>query len=407
MPAFEYKALSASGKQKKGLLEGDSEKQIRQLLRDQGLVPTSIEPINKAAQHHLGGNNALFIPQIKTAELSLFTRELYTLLDAGTPLNEALKAMSQQAESKQMTRFVATLHTKVAEGHGLASAMNQAPYRVPTDVIATIQAGEESGYLDKVLSRLAESIEQRDQLNKKMKTALIYPVLMVVVAVVIVFFLMIYVVPKVVKVFDNMQQDLPPLTQGLLSFSDFIQHQWGWLLALILAVWGAFIWLLRQPKGRYKVHALLLKTPGLKRFLIYSSSARWARTLGVLISSGVAIQDALKISAEVVTLEPLKKAVLKMVEDVREGEAVGQAMIKAGFFPPLLLNLVRTGEGKGQLDSMLLKGAKHYEFSVETAANTLVSVLEPILIIIMGAVVLTVVLAIMMPIFEMNQMVGQ
>lgn len=406
MPAFEYKALNASGKQKKGLLEGDSEKQIRQLLRDQGLMPTSIEPINKNTKNNLGGKQTLFLPQIKTAELSLFTRELYTLLDAGTPLNEALKAMSQQAESKQMTRFVTSLHTKVAEGHGLASAMNQAPYKIPTDVIATIQAGEESGYLDKVLSRLAESIEQRDQLNKKMKTALIYPILMVVVAVMIVFFLMIYVVPKVVKVFDNMQQDLPPLTQGLLSFSDFIQHQWGWLLAILIAIWLGFISVLRQSKGRYKVHAFLLKVPGLKRFLIYSSAARWARTLGVLISSGVAIQDALKISAEVVTLEPLKKAVLKMVADVREGEAVGQAMINAGFFPPLLLNLVRTGEGKGQLDAMLLKGAKHYEFSVETAANTLVSVLEPILIIIMGAVVLTVVLAIMMPIFEMNQMVG-
>lgn len=406
MPAFEYKALNASGKLKKGFLEGDSEKQIRQMLRDQGLVPTEIETLSKAPKANLEGKHSLFISPIKTADLSLFTRELYTLLDAGTPLNEALKGIAQQAESKQMKRFVTSLHSKVAEGHGLASALNQAPFIVPTDVIATIQAGEESGYLDKVLSRLAESIEQRDQLNKKMKTALIYPILMVVVAVVIVFFLMMYVVPKVVKVFDNMQQTLPPLTQGLLSFSDFIQHQWGWLLFFGVVVWGLFIWLMRQPKGRYKVHKILLRTPGIRRFLIYSSAARWARTLGVLLSSGVAIQDALKIAAEVVTLEPLKKAVLKMVSDVREGESVANSMQVAGFFPPLLLNLVRTGEGKGQLDAMLLKGAKHYEFSVETAANTLVSVLEPILIIVMGAVVLTVVLAIMMPIFEMNQMVG-
>ncbi|WP_321325759.1 type II secretion system inner membrane protein GspF [Thiomicrorhabdus sp.] len=406
MPAFEYKALTTSGKLKKGFLEGDSEKQIRQMLRDQGLVPTEIEPLSKAPKAGLEGSRSLFVSPIKTADLSLFTRELYTLLDAGTPLNEALKSMAQQAESKQMRRFVTSLHTKVAEGHGLASALSQAPFTVPTDVIATIQAGEESGYLDKVLSRLAESIEQRDQLNKKMKTALIYPILMVVVAVVIVFFLMMYVVPKVVKVFDNMQQTLPPLTQGLLSFSDFIQHQWGWLLFMGVAVWGLFIWLMRQPKGRYKVHQMLLNTPGISRFLIYSSAARWARTLGVLLSSGVAIQDALKIAAEVVTLEPLKTAVVKMVSDVREGESVAKSMQVAGFFPPLLLNLVRTGEGKGQLDTMLLKGAKHYEFSVETAANTLVSVLEPILIIVMGAVVLTVVLAIMMPIFEMNQMVG-
>ena len=406
MPAFEYKALNAAGKLKKGFMEGDSEKQIRQLLRDQGLMPTDIEPLTKSPKQALSAKHGLFVTPIKTSDLSLFTRELYTLLDAGTPLNEALKSISQQAESKHMRRFVTSLHTKVTEGHSLASAMAQASFKVPTDVIATIQAGEESGYLDKVLSRLAESVEQRDQLNKKMKTALIYPILMVVVAIVIVLFLMMYVVPKVVKVFDNMQQNLPPLTQGLLSFSDFIQNQWGSLLVLALVTWGFFIWLMRQEKGRYKVHAFMLKIPGLKRFLIYSSAARWARTLGVLLSSGVAIQDALKISAEVVTLDPLKKAVINMVSDVREGESVAKSMQTAGFFPPLLLNLVRTGEGKGQLDTMLIKGAKHYEFSVETAANTLVSVLEPILIIIMGAVVLTVVLAIMMPIFEMNQMVG-
>lgn len=406
MPAYEYKAIDHSGKLKKGLLEGDSEKQIRQQLRDQGLVPTSLEEISGKSIQGSEQSKSLFASSIKTADLSLFTRELYTLLDAGTPLNDALKSMVQQEESKHMTRFVTSLHTKVAEGHSLASAMAQAPYTVPKDVIATIQAGEESGYLDQVLSRLAESIEQRDQLNKKMKTALIYPILMVVVAVLIVFFLMIYVVPKVVKVFDSMQQTLPPLTQGLLSFSDFIQNHWGWLLFGFVAIWGAFAWTMRQEKGRYKIHKVMLRTPGLKKFLVFSSAARWARTLGVLLSSGVAIQDALRIAAEVVTLEPLKKSVLKMVDDVREGEPVAKAMQTAGFFPPLMINLVKTGEGKGQLDNMLLKGAKHYEFSVETAANTLVSILEPLLIIIMGGVVLTVVLAIMMPIFEMNQMVG-
>jgi len=406
MPAYEYKALNHSGKLKKGLLEGDSEKQIRQVLREQGLVPTHIELINKTSNAAGKTNKGFFVAQLKTADLAMFARELYTLLDAGTPLNEALKSMAGQAESKQMSRFVTSLHTKVAEGYSLASAMQQAPSTVPNDVIATIQAGEESGYLDKVLSRLADSVEQREQLNKKMKTALIYPILMVVVAVLIVVFLMVYVVPKVVKVFDNMQQTLPPLTQGLLSLSNFVQNQWEWILFALFAIWFFFALLMRQESGRYKIHALMLKTPGLKRFLIYSSAAQWARSLGVLLSSGVAIQDALKISAEVITLAPLKKAVLKIGDDVREGESVGKAMHKAGFFPPLLLNLVKTGEGKGQLDAMLLKGAKHYEFSVETAANTLVSILEPILIIIMGAVVLTVVLAIMMPIFEMNQMVG-
>lgn len=406
MPAYEYKALNQSGELKKGFLEADSAKQVRQILRDKGLVPTQISSISKT--RHVSGrvSSGLFASHIKTADLSLFTRELYTLLDAGTPLNDALKSMAHHHRSQQMKRFVTSLHTKVAEGYSLAEALLQGPYKVPLDVVATIQAGEESGCLDRVLSQLADSVEQRDQLNKKMKTALIYPLLMVVVAIFIVLFLMVFVVPKVVKVFDNMNQTLPPLTQGLLGLSDFIQQQWGWLLAVCFAVWGFFIWLMRQERGRFRVHALLLTIPGLKNFLIFVSSARWARTLGVLLASGVAIQDALKIAAEVISIAPLKKAVLQMVEDVRQGDSVAKAMLTAGFFPPLLLNLVKTGEGKGQLDSMLLKGAKHYEFSVETSANALVSILEPLLIIVMGAVVLTVVLAIMMPIFEMNQMVG-
>lgn len=406
MPAFEYQALNASGKLKTGLQEGDSEKQVRQALRAQGLMPTQVKAVAQSKTVTAGANKTFFKGTLKVAELSLFTRELYTLLDAGTPLNDALKSMSGQAEGKKMARFITSLHTRVSEGHSLASAMLLAPFKVPEEVVATIQAGEESGYLDKVLSRLAESIEKQDQLNKKMQTALIYPALMVVVAIGIVLFLMVYVVPKVVKVFDSMQQALPPLTQGLLALSDFVQSQWGFLLGGLVMVWLFFVWLMRQPKGRYKVHAILLQTPGIKRFLVYSASARWARSLGVLINSGVAIQDALKISAEVVSIEPLKKKLNHLVVEVREGESVGMAMQKAQFFPPLLLNLVKTGEGKGQLDAMLLKGAQHYEFSVETSANALVSILEPMLIIIMGAVVLTVVLAIMMPIFEMNQMVG-
>ncbi|WP_127471111.1 type II secretion system inner membrane protein GspF [Thiomicrorhabdus aquaedulcis] len=413
MAVFEYRALTQQGQTTKGVLEGDGERQIRQMLRDQGLSPIEIRALDgskKSAGQASGRaqqtHQAWFGAKIKVDELALFTRELYTLLDAGIPLNQALKSLAGQAESKTLTRFLSSLHTRVSEGYSLATAMEMAPAKVSHDIIATIQAGEESGHLDKVLSRLADAVEQRDQLNKKMKTALIYPALMVVVAVLIVFFLMVYVVPKVVSVFDNMQQALPPLTQGLLSVSEFVQNQWPLMLVAAVALWLWSIWLMRQAKWRFKVHTLMMNAPGLKRFLIYAATARWARTLGVLLSSGVPIKDALTISAEVMTLDPMKQAVLKMVTQVREGKTVGTAMTDAGFFPPLLLNLVKTGEGKGQLDNMLLKGAKHYELSVETAAATLVSILEPMLIIIMGGVVLTIVLAIMMPIFEMNQMVG-
>ncbi len=406
MAVFEYKALTKQGKTEKGLQEGDSERQIRQILRDKGLTPLSLVAIEKKTTRNNASKKSFFAHKLKVAELALFTRELYTLLDASTPLKEALKALSIQSESKQVARFITSLHTHVSEGYSLANAMALAPVIVPRDMIATIQAGEESGHLDKVLSRLADSIEQQDNLNKKMKTALIYPMLMVVVAVAIVFFLMIYVVPKVVSVFDNMQQTLPPLTQGLLSLSAFVQNQWPVMLGVGIALWLASIWAMKRPKWRFAVHTFLLKVPGLKRFLVYSATARWSRTFGVLVLSGVAIKDALKISAEVMTLDPMKQGVLQMVDEVREGKPVYHAMQKVGFFPPLLLNLVKTGEGKGQLDTMLIKGAEHYETAVESTATALVSILEPVLIIIMGGVVLTIVMAIMMPLFEMNQMIG-
>lgn len=405
MASYEFQALNAQGSLKKGILEGESERHVRQQLREKGLTPVDISALNKEARSHKG-QKGLFLKKIAISELALFTRELYTLLEASTPLNQALKALSEQAESKHVLRFISGLHQKVNEGYALAQALQNSGYTIPKDYIAIIQAGEESGHLTEVLARLADNIEQRDHLNRKLKTALIYPILMVVVAVAIVFFLMVYVVPKVVTVFDNMKQELPPLTQGLLATSDFVQLYW-W--AIVLAVVLGFILLkllLRFPRSRYRIHKLLMATPGIKRFLIYSASARWARTLGVLVDSGVAVREAMVISAEVMTLEPMRKAVDKMVEEIRQGKSMHRSMVSAGFFPPLLLNLVQTGEGKGQLHTMLIKGAHHYEMAVEQAAATLVSLLEPLLIIVMGAVVLIIVLAIMLPIFEMNQMVG-
>ncbi len=406
MAVFEYKALTAAGQTKKGLLEGDSERQIRQMLRDDGLSPVAIKSVATQKNSDKNFLSSLLTQHIQVSDLALFTRELYTLLDASIPLNQALKSLSNQSDSKLMSRFVTGLHTNVTEGYSLAMAMQRSPYSVSKEYIAIIQAGEESGYLDKVLSRLADAIEQRDQLNKKLKTALIYPTLMVVVAIAIVIFLMVYVVPKVVSVFDNMDQALPSLTQGLLDISGFMQNYAEFLVAFLIGLVLGVKWMLRQPKWRFKIHSMLLKTPGIKRFLIYSETARWARTLGVLLSSGVNVKEALTISVEVMTLDPLKKSVLNMVTKVREGKSVYLSMEEEKVFPPLLLNLVKTGEGKGQLDNMLLRGAKHYESSVENAAETLVSILEPVMIIIMGGVVLLIVLAIMMPIFEMNQMIS-
>lgn len=409
MPVYEYQAISAQGKTSKGLLEGDSERQVRQTLRDKGLTPLQLKPVNKRAVGQTTqslGQQAWLKRKISIADLSLATRQIATLLEAGMPLTAALQGVAKQAETKLMQRFLTSLHHHVAQGYSFAQALAQSPYLVGKDYQATIHAGEESGHLEAVLARLADTIEQQERLQKKLQTALIYPLLMVVIAVAIVFFLMIYVVPKVVSVFDNMSQALPPLTLGLLAVSDFVQqYNWAMLAGLLLSIL-LFKWLMTKPRWQAQWHKLLLRLPLMGRFLVFAAVAKWARTLGVLVASGVPLKTALNISSQVMTLLPLKDKVLELEEQVRKGQSLGQAMQQAQLFPALLINLVQTGENSGQLDSMLLKGAAHYEYQVETSSAHLVSVLEPLLIVTMGGVVLTIVLAIMLPIFEMNQMLG-
>jgi len=405
MAQFQYQALKPDGRPTKGKIEGDSERQVRQQLRDQGLMPMSLTALGDAKRTDKQAN-ALFAKRISAADLALITSQLHTLLDAGMALAQALKAVADQAETKLTQHFVASLHNRVTEGYSLAKALAYSDYKVDAAFIATVRAGEESGHLDAVLSRLAESILQQEKLRKKIRAALIYPAIMVVMSILIVLFLMVYVVPKVVTVFDNTDQPLPGLTQGLLAISEAVQAHW--LPGLVILVLGSVMYrvLMRQKRMRYRRDAFWLAWPLLRKFLMMANSARWARTLGVLLSSGVTMIDALRIASQVVAPLPWQHKTEQMALAVREGQPLYKAMNDAGFFPGLLRNLVQTGEGSGQVDTMLNKGADHYEHEVETAAATLVRLVEPIMILVMGAVVLTIVLAIMLPIFEMNQMVG-
>lgn len=403
MATFQYEALTPQGKTLKGRAEGDSARQVRQQLKEQNLMPLKVQPVVEKGQSVLKAMSLK--KKLSIADLALTIRQLHTLLQAGKPLADALQVLAKQAQKRGLQQFLSALYDAVSEGKSFAEALRLSPFRVPEEVIATIAAGEESGHMVAVLSRLAEAIERQEKLRKKMQSALIYPTLMIVVAVSIVFFLVVFVVPKVVSVFQNMHQALPPLTLGLIQLSDFLQQHWGTILLGILVAVVGFKLLMRSHKWRYRLESLLLRLPGVRTFLIYSASARWARTLGVLLSSGVPVLQALKISAEVMPLLPLKEKVEAMIEMVRKGNSVSKAMTQAGFFPLLLVNLAETGEGNGRLAEMLLNGAERYEEDVETAAQTLISILEPALIIVMGGVVLTIVLAIMMPIFAMNQMV--
>ena len=407
MAQFQYHALRSDGEPTRGKIEGDSARQVRQQLRDQGLMPMQVKPLGSAnATTQARGLGGFLQKRLPTGDLALVISQLQTLIEAGMPLAQALKAVSEQAETRASQTFVANLHNRVSEGYSLARALTTSGFQIDPALIATVKAGEESGHLDAVLSRLAEAILQQEKLRKKIKSALIYPTIMVVMSVLIVLFLMVYVVPKVVTVFDNTDQPLPGLTQGLLTLSEAVQAYWLPGLVVLAVLWLVYRRLLRHKRWRWRRDATLLAMPPLRRGLMMANSARWARTLGVLLSSGVTMVEALRIAAEVVTPLPWQAKCVQMAVAVREGQPLHRSMTEAGFFPGLLRNLVQTGEGSGQVATMLNKGADHYEHEVETAAATLVSLVEPIMIMVMGGVVLTIVLAIMLPIFEMNQMVG-
>ncbi|KUJ72429.1 type II secretion system F family protein [Thiomicrospira sp. WB1] len=404
MLQYHYRALNSDGEQTKGQAEADSERQLRQQLREKGLIPIEVRPLS-GKQKWLSANSVLK-SKLNINEQAMVIGQLHTLLDAGMALAPALKSIVEQVEKRHTQRFVAQVLHSVMEGYPLAMSFEKSGFVMDPTLIATIRAGEESGHLAQVLGRLSEAILEQEKLQKKIQTAMIYPSIMVIMSIAIVFFLMVYVVPKVVTVFDGTGQELPGLTQGLLLLSQWTQQYWEIGAVLFLALFALYRFLMRNDRWVYRKDAFLLRMPFLKKFLITTSVARWSRTLGVLLNSGVTMTDALTIAAKVVTLKPLALKAHKMQINVKEGQALNKAMNEAGFFPGLLKNLVQTGEDSGQLPRMLGKGADHYENEVTTSATVLVSLVEPVMILIMGGVVLTIVLAIMLPIFEMNQMVG-
>lgn len=403
MQVFNYEAIDRQGLRRKGTLEADSLQQARQLLRQRGLFPVTVTGLQRRAAE----KTHWFRAALPLGELTLFIRQLHTLLESGTPLAQALKLLMNQYGKGRGYRLSAFLYEQIQQGTSFSQALEKAPFVLPSILVAASRAGEESGHLDQVLGQLADTLEQQEAMRKKLQAALIYPALMVVVAVAIIGFLMIYVVPKIVTVFDSMHQALPPLTQLLLSFSEFVQMHGAALAAVLMMGVGA-LWLAwRKPPGRAIMQRLLLNLPLVRALMLESAAARWTRTLGMLLKAGVPAVTAIKISNETLGILPLQRVAAPLAEQVAKGVPVSQAMESAGFFPPLILHLAASGEHNGQLPQMLLKGAQRYEQRVESLAQTLVALLEPVMIIIMGGIVLMIVLAIMLPIFSMNQMVGQ
>lgn len=407
MPSFDYQALNTNGKTVKGTQTADSAYSLRASLRAQGLTPVSVSEVQTANQQASAWWQASFWRgYLPLKELVLLTRQLATLLEGGLPLAQVLSILSAQAESKRLGRLLTHVHGQVQEGQSLANAFRSAPYRLPDDVVAMIGAGEESGNLTVVMARLADAIELREQVSGQMKGAMFYPILMLTLSLAIVVFLLTVVVPKVVVMFTHMKQSLPPLTQGLIAVSDWLANWWLALLLLLLAAFGVFKWLLKRDAFRLRWHRLLLRLPLFGKLLTESNTARWARTLSVLLNSGVPAVEALRISAQVLSLLPQRLAVDNMAVQVREGVPLYRALAESKAFPSLVRYLVESGEASGRLPYMLGRVAHHYEVSTQALSASLVKLIEPVLILVMGGVVLLIVMAILLPIFAMNQLVG-
>ena len=404
MGAYQYVAVDPLGKEHKGVMEGDTPRQVRGLLRERDLLPVEVTEIQgkravRRERFSLGkGLSAL--------DLALMTRQLATLARAGLPLEEALQAVAEQSEKARMKSTLLGVRAKVLEGHTLAAGLEEFPSTFPMVYRATIAAGEQAGRLDTVLERLADYTEARHSLRQKISHALIYPIVLTCLAITIITLMLVYVVPKVVGVFESTGQTLPVLTRALIALSAFLQS-WWWLLLMALAL-GIFAIsrILRQEGPRRAVHRWLLRLPLIGRVTRGLNTARFTRTLSILSSSGVPVLEALGISASVVTNLPMRDAVDEATVRVREGGAIGSAMSRSKLFPPMTIHLISSGEASGELDSMLERAASHQENEMDSLLSTMLSVLEPALIIFMGLIVLAIVMAILLPIFQLNQLIA-
>lgn len=404
MAAYEFTALDPKGREQKGVLEGDSPRQIRTQLRERGWTPVAVSEIGEK-QVASGSASRGSRRGVKAAELALITRQLATLVGSGLPVEEALGAVAQQCERTALKKILMAVRSRVLEGHELAAAMTDFP-RVFSELYrATVAAGEHSGFLPIVLERLADYTENRQTLQMKITQALTYPVLLIVVATLMVVGLLTYVVPQVVTVFEDIGQELPLLTRWLINTSDFFLHNGVILLIAIIAVIAVLRLMLRRPRLKLRYHHFLLRLPLFSRLVRGLNAARFSRTLSILIDSGVPVLDALRIATQVMTNLPMREGVDKAAQLVSEGANLHNALEHSGYFPPLTLHLIASGEASGKLEQMLDRAASSQERDLESVIQMLLGFLGPVVILLMGGVVLLIVLAMLLPIIEMNQLV--
>jgi general secretion pathway protein F len=410
--AFRYAAADAAGKDQSGVIEADSARAARQLLRGRGLVPLTVEPVVGEGQK--AGLQLSLGRRLSQTELSVLTRQLASLLGAQLPVADALTVMVEQSEKQQIRELMAAIRTDVLAGSSLSNALSRHPRQFPDIYRALIAAGEESGKLGSVLGSLADYVEERAKLQQKITLAFVYPVIVTLVALAVVIGLLTYVVPQVVQVFANTKQALPFLTRALIALSDFVRA-YGWIV-LVLVVIAVFVVrrLLKVEAVRLRWHKRLLQMPVVGVLSRSLNTARFASTLAILAGGGVPMLRALQAAGETVNNLAMRTRVLEATQRVREGFSLARALRASGnednqpgrtrLFPPVLIHLIASGEATGKLPEMLGRAADIHAREAERRAMFFTSLLEPILILAMGVVVMLIVLAVLLPIIEINQL---
>jgi len=405
MAAFEYIVLDPKGKEKKGVIEGDTPRQVRQILRDKGMMPLQIE--TAANQDKKQKNSPARVSNrrgISALDLALFTRQLSTLVRAALPLDEALSAVGQQTEKPRIKAMIFAIRSKVLEGHTLAAGLGDFPKVFSGLYRSTVAAGEQSGHLDTVLDRLADYAESRQLLNQKIAQATIYPAVLTVIALLVIVGLLTYVVPQIVDVFDNTGQELPFLTRAMIAISDFFRDYFLLLIIGLIVLVISIKRFLDLPANKHKFHKLVLKLPVVGKLVRGLNTARFTRTLSILTSSGVPVLEALSLAGPVIENLPMRAAVEDAASRVREGSSIHAALERSKLFPPMTLHLIASGESSGNLEDMLDRAAVQQERELEAAIGTFMGLFEPLLIVFMGVIVLMIVMAILMPIIDMNDL---
>ena len=406
MAAFDYQAVDSRGKNKKGVIEGDTPRHVRNLLREQGLMPIEVTPcLQKNKQKN---KKSLFAggKKISAAELALITRQLSTLVESGLPIEESLMAVGEQCDKNSVKSMVMAVRTKVTEGYGLAESMAEFPQVFNRLFRAMVAAGEKSGHLDKVLDRLADYTEQREQLRSQLIQALVYPIIMTIVATGVIAILLTAVVPKIVGQFEHMGANLPGTTQFLIASSDFLR-EYGLGIVLIFAAL-ILLWsqLLKKERFRFAYHQRFLSLPGIGKVAKSVNTARFARTLSILTASAVPLLESMKISGEVLDNLYIKQSVKEAADKVREGASLRVSLEQTKLFPPMMLHMIASGEKSGQLEHMLGRAADNQDRDFEAIVNISLKAFEPALMVVMAGIVLFIVMAILQPILQLNTLIG-